>query len=89
MQKYDKDASAYIVVSNQSIQEVKIVKYAGGMYTIRFIPDGGGMKVRESRLFPTSEEAEASLPEPQKKVSEKKVPQYTSPWDWNDKKLHS
>ena len=38
------------------VKEATVIKYAGGFYTIRF-ENGGGTRVRESRLFPTKEEA--------------------------------
>ena len=53
---------AYIVESNLYLREVEVVKVAGGFCTIRFVDRGGGIKVRESRLFPTKEAAAASLP---------------------------
>lgn len=53
---------AYIVESNHYIREVEVVKAAAGFCTIRFTDHGGGIKVRESRLFPSKEAAEASLP---------------------------
>ena len=53
---------AYIVESNLFIREVEVVKSAAGFCTIRFTDHGGGIKVRESRLFPSKEAAEASLP---------------------------
>ena len=53
---------AYIVESNLYIREVEVIKAAGGFCTIRFTDRGGGIKVRESRLYPSREAAEASLP---------------------------
>ena len=53
---------AYIVESNRWIREVEIRSTAGGMYLIRFPETGGGIKVKESRLFATREEAEKGLP---------------------------
>ena len=53
---------AYIVESNLYIREVEVVKAAAGFCTIRFTDRCGGIKVRESRLFPSKEAAEASLP---------------------------
>lgn len=52
---------AFLVESNSVIREVKILKYAGGLYTIRFVNGNGGIKVRESRLFATREDAQASI----------------------------
>ena len=42
------------------IKEATIIKYSGGFYIIRF-ENGGGTRVRESRLFFTKEEAEAAI----------------------------
>lgn len=53
---------AYIVESNLYLREVEVIKVDAGFCTIRFVDRGGGIKVWESRLFPTKEAAEASLP---------------------------
>lgn len=53
---------AYIVESALYIREVEVIKAAGGFCTIRFVDRGGGIKVRESRLYPSKETAENSLP---------------------------
>jgi len=42
------------------IKEATVLKYTGGFYTIRF-ESGGGVKVRESRIYPSREEAEAAI----------------------------
>ena len=42
------------------IKEATVQKYSGGFYTIRF-ENGGGVKVRESRIYPSREEAEAAI----------------------------
>lgn len=60
--KYNPSDTAYIVESNRIIREVKVLKVTGGFATLRFMDSDGGIKLRESRLFPTKEEAEASLP---------------------------
>ena len=60
--KYNPGNTAYIVESNRIIREVKVLKVAGGFATLRFMDSDGGIKLRESRLFPTKEDAEASLP---------------------------
>ncbi len=59
--KYNPGDRAYIVESNLYIREVEVIKTAAGFCTIRFTDHGGGIKVRESRLFPSKEAAEASL----------------------------
>ncbi|WP_368191406.1 hypothetical protein [Blautia sp. 1033sp1_1033st1_G9_1033SCRN_220408] len=62
----------YIVESNRYIRKVQIVRIIGNMYLIRFLDNGGGIQVRENRLFPTQELAENSI----KRTihAEKKVP---------------
>lgn len=73
--KYNPGDPAFIVESSRFIREVAIVKFAGGLYTIRFKDGNGGIKVRENRLFHTKAEAEATIPG---KVDK---PKYKSPWD--------
>ena len=58
---YNPGDRAYIVESNLYLREVEVIKVAGGFCTIRFVDRGGGIKVRESRLYPSREAAEASL----------------------------
>ncbi len=60
--KYNPGDMAYIVESNRIIRTVKVMKVTGGFATLRFMDSDGGIKLRESRLFPTKEGAEASLP---------------------------
>ena len=60
--KYNPGDTVYIVESNRIIREVKVLKVAGGFVTLRFMDSDGGIKLRESRLFLTKEDAEASLP---------------------------
>lgn len=61
MAKFKAGDKAYIVESNRWIREVEIRSTAGGMYLIKFLDSGGGIKVKESRLFVTKEEAEKRL----------------------------
>ena len=58
--KYKPGDTVYIVSSVNWIKEAKVLKYSGGFYTIQFTDTGGGIKLRESRLFPTEEEAKKS-----------------------------
>ena len=60
--KYNPGDTAFIVESSRFIREVKVLKIVGGFVTLRFVDRDGGIKLRESRLFPTKEAAEASLP---------------------------
>ena len=50
--------------------EVTIKSCSGGMYRIKF-EDGGGIKVKEHRLFATKEDAESSI---SKQPVKKKTP---------------
>ena len=43
------------------VREVDILKTAGGLVTVRFADGKGGMRVRESRLFASRQEAEGSI----------------------------
>ena len=61
MSKWNAGDKAYIIENNINTREVKIVKVAAGFATVRFVTGSGGTRVRESRLFSTKEEAEASL----------------------------
>lgn len=67
--------TAFIIESNRIIREVEIVRNTGGFYLIRFRDSGGGIKVRENRLFPTREEAEENLPQSLQK-------QHKTPYDY-------
>jgi hypothetical protein len=49
--RYKPGDTVYIVSSVNWIKESKVLKYSGGFYTIKFTDTGGGIKLRESRLF--------------------------------------
>lgn len=74
--KYKVGSKAYIVESNRIIREVTIVKAMGGLYIIRFSDSGGGIQVKEHRLFATEDDARKSLP-----VVEKPKPNRYDLWD--------
>lgn len=38
-----------------------MVRVSGGMYTLRFTDAGGGVKLREGRLYPSKEVAEDAV----------------------------
>ena len=58
------------------IREVEIIRFSGGLYTVRFTDSKGGIKIRGNRLLASKEEAEAMLPK-HKPLNK----QYKSPWD--------
>ena len=59
--------TVFIVESNRFIREAEIRSCSGGMYLVKFKDNGGGIKLKEHRLFATKEEAEASITKPVKK----------------------
>ena len=59
--KYQPGQTIFLTRGNKNlIKEATVLKYTGGFYTIRF-NNGGGVKVRESRIYPSREEAEAAI----------------------------
>ena len=59
--KYQPGQKVYLTGSRKDlIREATVLKYTGGFYTIRF-ESGGGTRVRESRIYPSKEEAEAAI----------------------------
>ena len=61
MSKFNKGDRVFVTVSNSFVREAEVLSTSGGFYTLRFINREGGTRVRESRLFTTKEEAEASI----------------------------
>ncbi|WP_455529658.1 hypothetical protein [Ruminococcus sp.] len=59
--KYNYGQTVWIVESGNRVTECIIVNYSGGLYTIRFSETGGAIKLRESRLFSSREEAQSSV----------------------------
>lgn len=67
---------AFIVESNRVIREVTVIRHSGGMYLIRFA-EGGGIQVREHRLFSTQEDAATSI-----RADKEKSRKGYSPYDY-------
>ena len=65
--------TVFIVESNRFIREAEVKSCAGGMYLVKFKDNGGGIKLKEHRLFASKEDAEASIP--------KAKPKYRSPYE--------
>ena len=61
MDKFKPGDKVYILESNRSVREAEIVS-CGSFYTVKFHSYNGvaAIRVRESRLFATKEEAEAN-----------------------------
>ena len=57
-QKYQIHQIVYMITSGKRIKEMVVMKYANGFYVVRYRDSGGGLRVRESRLYPTKTAAE-------------------------------
>lgn len=67
--KYKAGDTAFIVESNCRVREVEIRSCSGGMYLVKFKDNGGGIRVKEHRIFATQEDAETSLPKKETKAA--------------------
>lgn len=65
--KYRPGDIAYIVGNNRFIEVVEIMNVKYGLVTIHLLRQNSYIRVRENRLFPTKEAAEASLPKKEPK----------------------
>lgn len=59
--KYNSGDIVYIVENGHFIRECVVIRYSGGLYMIRFTDSNGAIKLRESRLFSSKEEAKKSI----------------------------
>lgn len=59
--------TVFIVESNRYIREAEVRSCSGGMYLVKFKDNGGGIKLKEHRLFATKEDAETSITKPASK----------------------
>lgn len=60
MPKYKPGDTAFLIESNVLVRKVIVRKYVGGLVLVQNA-NGGGIKVRESRLYKTQEEAAAKI----------------------------
>ena len=58
MTKFNIGDKVWIIESTIFVKEVEIINIKGGFITLKFKGSSGGMRVRESRLYKTKEEAE-------------------------------
>ena len=81
--KYQVGSQAYLLESNRIIRKVTVVSCRADFYIIRFADNSGsgGIQVRGSRLYPTREAAEQSIPDIYKATSQKKNG-FRSPYDY-------
>ena len=64
--KYKPGDIAYIVENGLTVREVKVLKVSGEFITLQFTNCRGGVRLRESRLYPDLESAKAVLPKPKR-----------------------
>ena len=60
--KYKPGDIAYIVGNNRFIHEVEIMNSQYGFVTVHLLKENSYIRLRENRLFPSKEAAEASMP---------------------------
>ena len=59
--KYQEGQKVFLTGARPNlIEEATVFRYTGGMYTIRF-KNGGGIRVREDRIYPTRKDAEEAI----------------------------
>ena len=72
--RFKKGDIAYLIENQRRITPVKVMAVSGGFCTVRFCnSDSSAIRVRESRLFKTEEEASKSLNVTPNKEDKKKV----------------
>ena len=76
MSKFRVGQSAYFVRSGVQVIEVQIINITNNFCTIRFLETGGGIRVRESKLYATKEAAEEQI----KKQNRGRMENYKPYW---------
>lgn len=59
--RYSSGDTVYIIESIRFIRKCVVMRFGGGLYTLRFTDCPGGLRLRESRLYPTEEEAKKRI----------------------------
>ena len=63
--KYEVGQTVYIVSNNKNIQKGTVLKYFGGLYTIKLLYGlsgrGSATRLKEYRIFATEKEAKENL----------------------------
>ena len=76
--KYEVGDTVFFLESNRFVRKATVTKRSGDFYTLRF-EDGGGIRLRENRLYATQEAAEGNIPQ---RESEKQEKGNRSPYSW-------
>ncbi len=53
----------YFLQSKKNVIQARIIAVSGGFYTLK-LADGGGIRLRESRLYATEEDAKKAIQKP-------------------------
>ena len=64
-----------MIASGKQIKEMVVMKYADGFYFVRYRDTGGGLRVREGRLYPSiqlAQQAGGILPKDRMKKQEER-----------------
>lgn len=60
MRKYQNGQQVWFIQSRRYVREATVVSYGNGFYVIRY-SNGGGIRLREDRLYPTPEAAQEAV----------------------------
>lgn len=74
--KYNRGDECYIVENNRFVRRATVTQCSGGFCIIKF-DEGGGTRLRETKLFSTEEDARMSITKTEVKTdSGKRTPRY-------------
>lgn len=68
--------TCYILESNMKVKAAKVINRQGDFYTIQLVGTCGAIRLKESRLFKTEQEAKESKKEKRQKVETPTENQY-------------
>ena len=68
--------TCYILESNMKVKAAKVINSQGDFYTIQLVGTCGAIRLKESRLFNTEQEAKESRKEKKQKVEAQTEDQY-------------
>ena len=60
---FRKGQTVYFLQSKKNVIPARIIAVSGGFYTLK-LADGGGIRLRESRLYATEEDAKKAIQKP-------------------------
>ena len=60
---FRKGQTVYFLQSKKNVMQARIIAVSGGFYTLK-LADGGGIRLRESRLYATEEDAKKAIQKP-------------------------